>query len=252
MTKVKLRLIKECVALSNNAQFAFPGLCTNYKASNCCDAIGELSIKLEPPTQTLTIEMQNGMILDNNEQCYDWKYKLDIDKYTKSNKWYVKGRDDTPDTLNMRLMETDVNNVMRTMDFEFDIHPVSEFQNVPVKKIIDDTQSYFEELQMLECTLPVMNPGTFGMDNGKGNDDDDINTTHEFIHEKEFDDMSPRSFKKFIIAIKPPELKRNANFVASPEPFPSRKKVISEIFNPQTPPPKAEQKEEVPPYNMMF
>lgn len=237
MTKVKLRLIKECIALSHSTHISFPILCTHYTGSNCCDAIGELSVKMEPPTQTLTIEMQNGMILDDNNERYDWKRKIDIDQYTKSNKWYVKGQHDTPDTLNMRLMETDASNILRSIDFEFDIDPLNEFQKVPAKKIEDDTQCYFEQLQMLECHLPVLNPGTLSMGNGKGEDDDDINTTNEIIHEKEIDDMSPRSFKTFISKIKPPKLTRNTHFVTSSSPFPSRGDVIDS--------------EEVTPHNML-
>lgn len=240
MTKVKLRLIKECVALSTTTQLSFPALCSHYKGSNCCDAMGELSVKMEPPTQHLTIEMQNGMILDTNDERYGWTRRLDIDKRTKSRKWYVKGHNDTPDTLNMRLMETDASNIMRSIDFEFDIDPVSEFQKVPAKKIeVDDSQSYFEQLQMLECSLPIVVPETLGMGNGKRNDDDDINTTHEIIREKKIDEMSPRSFKKFISEIKPPRLTRNSQFTASPEPFPSKKSIIVAD-------------EDVTPYNMMI
>ena len=245
MTKVKLRLIKECVALSTTTQLSFPALCSHYKGSNCCDAIGELSVKMEPPTQHLTIEMQNGMILDTNDERYDWTRRLDIDKRTKSRKWYVKGHNDTPDTLNMRLMETDASNIMRSIDFEFDIDPVTEFQKVPEKKIEkdttqieQDTQSYFEQLQMLECNLPILNAGTYGTGHGEGNDDDDITTTNGFIRDKEIDDMSPRSFKRFISSIKPPKLTRNAKFVSAPQPFPSVDHIIHS--------------EEVTPHNMMI
>ena len=90
---------------------------------------------------------------------------------------------------------------------------------------------------MLECNLPIIRAGTYGMGHGEGNDDDNINTTHEFIHDKEVDDMSPRSFKKFISSIKPPKLTRNAKFVSSPQPFPSVDHIIDS--------------EEVTPHNRM-
>ena len=176
MTKVKLRLIKECVALTTTPQLSFPALCSHYTGSNCCDAIGELSVKMESHTHHLTIEMQNGMILDTNDERYDWTRRLDIDKRTKSSKWYVKGHHDTPDTLNMRLMETDASNIMRFIDFEFDIDPVTEFLKVPTKKDDNDPYSHTEQLELLECNLPVINAGAF--DNGKGFDDEQDDPTH--------------------------------------------------------------------------